>query len=65
MKPFAAWIALSSAGHPAYFIGIYTTKKALKQYYSFNYGADLEVAGYKAKRVIVSPASTNVSDDRR
>lgn len=62
MRPFKAWIALSSKGYPAYFIGIFTTKKSLKQHYSITYGAGLEAAGYKAEHVDVRPTSTTAKD---
>lgn len=51
--PFVAWIALSSRGHPAPFLGIAFSRKGLKQDYAEKFSGDLDSAGYRPCKVRV------------
>jgi len=51
LKPFTAWIARASTGHPAFFLGYYRTKMELVSAYSERFGQDLERAGYRIAKV--------------
>lgn len=64
MRPFKAWIALSSHGYPAWFIGFHRTQKALRGHYRNHYTHDLEQGGYSPMRVTISRTSTTTKEKR-
>ena len=51
MKPFSGWIALSSSGNVAWFIGIWRKRAELELEYAKRFGHSLRQGGYKPMHI--------------
>ncbi len=57
LKPTFAFMAFSTAGYPALFIGASSFARVLREGYQERFGRSLEAAGYRVRRVRIAPAS--------